>query len=156
MLNTFLSPELLLLGNLCAVLGTALCTVGNTLGIQSTADNVVTYTGQVSYSTASDEDNGVLLQVVADTGDIHGCLKSVGQSYSCDLTHSRVRLLRACRGNLCANTSLLGRCLVGGNVVQSVEALLQHGCLGLIHLIATTLSDELVKGWHTSLSSSFF
>ena len=54
---------LLLLRTLGAVLGTGLHTTLNTLGIQSTADDVVTHTGQVLDTAASDQNNGVLLQV---------------------------------------------------------------------------------------------
>ena len=53
-----------------AVLGTGLSAVGDTCGIQRTTDDVVTGTGKVFYSAATDEDNAVLLKVVAFTGDV--------------------------------------------------------------------------------------
>ena len=49
--------ELLLLSSLGAVLRTALLAVSNALSVQRTADNVVTYTGKVLYTTAADENN---------------------------------------------------------------------------------------------------
>ena len=140
--------ELLLLCSLCAVLGTALVTVCNALCVKRTADDVVTHTGKVSYTASSDENYRVLLQVVSDTGNINGCLKSVGQSYSGDLSHCRVRLLRAGRGDLGANASLLRCGLVDGCVLQRVEALLENRRLGFVDLFTATLSDKLVKGWH--------
>ena len=145
----------LLLGSLCAVLGTALLTVGNTLCIQGTTDDVITYTRQVTNTSASDQDHGVLLKVVSDTGDVGGSLQTVGQTYSRDLTKSGVRLLRAGGGNLGANASLLRGRLIGRRVGQSVETVLEHRSLGLVALVMTTLSDELIKRWH-SLFSSFF
>ena len=144
----FCDPELLLLGSLCAVLGTALVTVCNALCVQRTADDVVTNTGEVTYTAASDKDDGVLLKVVSDAGDIGGCLDTVGQTDSRDLTQSGVRLLRGSRGNLGANASLLRVALVRHRVGQRVEAMLKNGSLGLVLLIAAALSDELVKGWH--------
>ena len=143
----WITPERLLLGSLCAVLGTALLTVCNTLSVQGTADDVITYTGQVTYTSASDQDHGVLLEVVSDTGDVGGSLQTVGQTDSRDLTKSGVRLLRAGGGNLGANASLLRCALVCGNIVKCVEALLKHGCFGLIHLICTSLIYKLVKCW---------
>ena len=50
----------------------------------------------------------MLLKVVSDTGNIGGCIESVGKSYSCDLSERGVRLLRAGSGYLSANASLLG------------------------------------------------
>ena len=97
----------LFLGSLCAVLGTALLAVCNALSVECTADDVVTHTGEVSYSSASDEYNRVLLKVVTDSGNVGGCLKSVCKSYSCDLSERGVRLLRAGCRNLCAYASLL-------------------------------------------------
>ena len=143
--------ELFLLGSLCAVLGTALLTVCYTLSIECTTNDVITYTGEVTYSSASDKNYRVLLKVVSDSGNVGCRLKSVSKSYSGDLTERGVRLLRAGGGYLCANASLLRcrsvSCLVG----KSVKTYLKHGSLGLISLVLTTLSDELVKGWHSSL-----
>ena len=90
---------------------------------------MVTHTGQVTYTSASDENDRVLLKVVSDTGNVGGCIQAVGQSYSCDLTKRGVRLLRAGGGYLCANASLLGGRLVGGNIVQRVKALLKNAAI---------------------------
>ena len=115
----------LLLTSLSAVLGTALLTVCNALSVKRTADDVVTYTRQVTYTSASDENYGVLLQVVADTGNVGSSLKTVGKSYSGDLTERGVRLLRACGRYLGAYASFLGRRLIDRCIVKSVKALLR-------------------------------
>ena len=81
------------LGTLCTVLGTGLHTTVDTLSIQSTTDNVVTNTGKVLYTAAADQNHGVLLQVVADTGDVSGNFHTVGQANTGDLTQCGVRLL---------------------------------------------------------------
>ena len=62
------------LGSLGTVLGASLHTALNALGIQAAADDVVTHTRQVLDTAAADHDHGVLLQVVAHTGDIGGDL----------------------------------------------------------------------------------
>jgi len=151
----WITPEKLLLGSLCAVLGTALLTVCDALCVKGTTDDVITYTGEVTYTSASDQDHRVLLKVMTDTGDVGGSLHAVGQTNSCDLTKSGVRLLRAGGGNLGANASLLRGRLIGRRVGQGVKAVLEHRSLGLVALVMTTLSDELIKRWH-SLFSSFF
>ena len=79
---------LLLLGLLCTVLGTSLTTVSNTLSIESASDDVVTYTRKVLYTSASDENDAVLLKVVTDTRDIRSNFISVCELNSGDLSHS--------------------------------------------------------------------
>ena len=61
---------------------------GNALSIESTSDDVVTYTREILYTSASDENDAVLLKVVTDTGDVRCNFITVGKLYSCDLSHS--------------------------------------------------------------------
>ena len=81
------------LGTLGTVLGTGLLTVGDTLGIQSTTHDVITHTGQVLNTAATDQHHAVLLQVVAFAGNVGSNLDSVGQTHTGNLTQSGVRLL---------------------------------------------------------------
>ena len=145
-----MSNRILFLRSLCAVFRTALLTVCNTLSIERTANDVVTHTGEVTYSSASDKNYRVLLKVVSDSGNVGGCLKSVCESYSGYLTKSGVRLFRACCRNLCANASFLRCGRVCRLVLKCVETCLKNRSLGLISLVVTALSYELIKGWHSS------
>ena len=99
---------------LSAVLGTSLTTVSNTLGIQSTTDDVVTDTRKVLYTAAANHNYRVLLQVVTFTGDVSGNFHLVGQLYTSYLTKRRVRLLRSHGLNRSADTALLRSGQVGG------------------------------------------
>jgi hypothetical protein len=49
---------------------------------------VITYTREVLDTAASDHNDGVFLQVVADTGDISGDFHTIGQTYTGILTKS--------------------------------------------------------------------
>ena len=100
---------------------------------------MITYTGKVTNTATTDKNNGVLLKVVTDTGNVGSSLHSVGKSYSGDLTKSRVRLLGGSGSNLGANASSLRSRLVDGSVLESVEALLKRGRLRLVGLVLTTL-----------------
>src|SRR5262249_40052681 len=51
-----------------AVLGSGLLAVGDALGIEDAADDMVADAGQVTDPAASDENDGVFLQVVTFTG----------------------------------------------------------------------------------------
>ena len=46
---------------------------------------MITYTGEVLHTTAADEHDGVLLQVVALAGDVGVDLLAVGQTNTCTL-----------------------------------------------------------------------
>ena len=83
---------------------------------------MVTYTGQVTYSSASDEDYRVFLEIVSDTGNVSGCFHSVGKLNSCDLTKCGVGLLRSGGGYLRAYASLLGAADIGLYVLNGVKA----------------------------------
>ncbi len=52
---------LLRFGFLCSVLGTGLHSAVDALRVKGTADDVVTHTGEILYTSASDENNAVLL-----------------------------------------------------------------------------------------------
>ena len=146
-----MGEELLLLaslGTLCTVLGTGLHTTLNTLSIQSTTDDVVTNTGKVLNTAAADQNNRVLLQVVANTGDVSGNFHTVGQAYTSDLTQCRVRLLGAGGTNSSADTALLGGRNSSSLVLQSIQTSLQRGSGGLVSDLLTTGSNELIKSRH--------
>jgi len=65
-----LFTSFLLLWALCSVLGTALSAVCYASGIKRTADDVITNTRKVLYTTSTNQDNTMLLQVVSFSGDV--------------------------------------------------------------------------------------
>ena len=101
------SQLLLVFRSLCAVFGTGLLSVGYAGSIKSTSDDVVSGTRKVLYTAAADQNNRVLLKVVALTRDIACYFDTVGKTNSGDLSKSGVRLLRGCSLNSCTNASLL-------------------------------------------------
>jgi hypothetical protein len=109
---------------------------------------VVTNTGKVLNTAATNHDDGVLLEVMTDTGDISGDFIAVGKTNTSNLTQSGVRLLRSSGTNCSANATLLGRSQIGFLVLQSVSALLECGGVGLINGSLTALTNQLVKSRH--------
>ena len=134
---------------LSAVFGTSLLAVCNACCIQCAADDVISGTGQILNSSASDQNNTVLLQIVPFAGDVGCNFDSIGKTYSGDLTKSRIRLLRCSRLDCCADTALLRSTDSDGTLAQGVEASLQCRRCGLLDRCLTTLSNELVKCWHS-------
>ena len=92
---------------------------------------MVTYTRQVTNTSASDENNRVLLKVVRDTRNVSGSFETVGKTYSRDLTECGVRLLRAGGAYLGADTALLRRTLVDRRVLKRVKPFCRTGDLDL-------------------------
>jgi hypothetical protein len=68
---------------------------------------VITYTWKVLDTTATNQDDRVLLKVVTLTGDVGVNLLAVSQTHTCYLTHSRIRLLRSSSVNANANATAL-------------------------------------------------
>src|SRR6187551_877636 len=81
----------MLLGRLLgAVLAAALLAVTHTGGIERATDDVVLDRREVLHAAAADEDHGVLLEVVADPGDVGRDFHLVRQPDTCDLAQRRV------------------------------------------------------------------
>ncbi len=125
----------LLLRTLGAVLRTTLLTVFDALGIQNTAQDVVTDTGKVFYPAATDQNHRVLLKVVAFTRDVADDLETIGQAHFGNLPHGRVRLLRCRCINARANTTLL-------------RASLKVQRLGAFYFGLPRFADQLLDRWH--------
>ena len=118
-----------------AVTATCLLTVADTLGVQRTANDLVANAGQVLHTTAADEHDRVLLQVVADTRDVGGHLNLAAQLDASDLAQCRVRLLGRGRVHTRAHAAPLG-------------APLQRRRLGLACLRLAALADQLLDCGH--------
>ena len=101
------------LGALGAVLRPALHAVGHAHRIQSAAHHVITNARQILHTAAADEHDRVLLQVVADAGNVGGDLNPVGKPDAGNLAQGRVRLLGRLRVHAGANTAPLRRSLQG-------------------------------------------
>src|SRR5829696_4955187 len=97
-----------LFGALGAVFGAALAAVLDTLGVEHAAQHVIAHAGQVAHAAAADQDDAVLLKVVAFAGNVADHLALVGEAHLGDLAKRRVRLLRRGGVNAGADSPLLG------------------------------------------------
>ena len=99
----------LLLRALRSVFGTRLLAICNTCGVERTADNMVTRTGQVFYSAAADQYDAMLLKVVTLARNVTRNFDSVRKTNSGNLTKCGIRLLRRRSLNRRAYAALLRR-----------------------------------------------
>src|SRR5262249_20474847 len=100
-------PPQLLAFALGAVLGPGLLAVRNALGIQDAADDVVADTGQVADAAASNENDGVFLEVVPLARNVCRHFDAVGEPNARHLAQRRVRLLGRHDFHLKADTLFL-------------------------------------------------
>ncbi len=119
-----------------AVFRTTLFPVFDALGVQNATQYVVTDTGKVFYTAATDQDNRVLLKVVAFARDVADDFETVGQANLRNTTHGRVRFLRRCCINACANAALL-------------RAFLQVRRFRTSDFRLARLADQLLDRWHS-------
>ncbi len=88
----------MLLGALDAVLRTTLLAVIDSERIERTTDDVIPNTWKVTDTPATDENNGVLLEVVTFTTDVGGHFLAIGKSNASHLAKRRAGLL-GCDGS---------------------------------------------------------
>ena len=136
------------LRTLSTVLGASLHSLVYTLSVECTSDDVVTHTRKVLNTAATDQNNGVFLQFVSDTGNISCNFITVRKLNSGNLSHRGVRLLRGLSTNGCAHASLLGGRLVYLLLAQCVHRLLECRSLGFLFRNLASLADKLIKRWH--------
>src|SRR5690349_17501163 len=76
-----------------SVLAAALLAVGGAGGLLGSPHDVVADSREILDPSATDQDDAVLLEVVADAGDVGGDLDAIRQANTGDLAQGRVRLL---------------------------------------------------------------
>src|ERR1051326_5271272 len=96
-----------LLRPLGAVFRATLPAILDALGVVSAADDVIADAGEILDAAAADQDDRVLLQIVALARDVARDLKAVGQADARDLAQGRVRLLRRRRVDARADPAFL-------------------------------------------------
>src|SRR5260370_6730983 len=117
------------------VLGGALLAVGNAGCIQRAANHVITNARKILDAAAANQHDRVLLQVVADTGDVRGHFDSIGESHARHFPERRIRLLRS-----------------GGVHTGTYTALLRTALKGRTRSLPAwrfpPITDKLIKRWH--------
>ncbi len=77
--------------------------------IQGPTDDVIPYSRKVFYPASPNKDNGVFLEVMANTGDVGSHFNAVGQSNTGDLSKGGVRFFRRGRINTDTDPPFLRR-----------------------------------------------
>src|SRR5687767_2304565 len=119
-------------------------------GVERAANDVVLHGRKVRYRATLDEDDGVLLKVVADPRDVRRDFHPVGQADTRDLSQRRVGLLRGHRADDRAHTTLLGSATteLGVATLERVPRRAQGRCIHLLLLRLSSATDQLRDRWH--------
>ncbi len=119
-----------------AVFGTALVALLNAGSIQRTANNGVTYTGQVFYTTTAHKHNGVLLQVVSLSRNVGNDLDAIDQTHLGHFPQGGIRLLGRCGIDTGANPALL-------------RTRIERTAFAFVLYLFAAVAYQLINGWHT-------
>src|SRR4029079_8046849 len=124
--------DLSLLGALRAVLRTTLHPALHADRVERPAHDVIAHARQILDAAAANEHQRVLLQVVADAGDVGGHFDAVGEPDARHLAERGVGLLRRLGEHANAHAALL-------------RAVLERGALGLADDLLAPGADELTN-----------
>src|SRR5262249_13416973 len=125
----------LLLG---AVAAAGLAPAADAAGVEGAPHDLVADAGQILHSATAYEHDRVLLEVVADTGDVGRDLGARRQTDPRDLAQRRVRLCGCVREHARAHAPALGRALERGGLAGS-------------RLAPAALANELLDRGHVRL-----
>src|SRR5690349_5521036 len=90
-----------------AIFRTALPTISDADRIERAANYVIADARKIFHTATANQNNRVLLQVVADTRDVSRNFDPIGQAHTSNLTQRRVRLFGRLRVYAGTNTALL-------------------------------------------------
>src|SRR6476646_1786704 len=136
-----------------AVLAATLFAVAHAGCVERAPDDVVLDRRKVLHAAAADEDDRVLLEVVADARDVGRDLHLVGEPDAGDLAERRVRLLGRHRANLETDAALLRGAGDGPlTAIHAVPALAHGRRLDLRDLARAAVTHELADRRHEDAS----
>nr|VFJ99843.1 MAG: hypothetical protein BECKLFY1418B_GA0070995_11603 [Candidatus Kentron sp. LFY]VFK01898.1 MAG: hypothetical protein BECKLFY1418A_GA0070994_11663 [Candidatus Kentron sp. LFY] len=114
----------------------------HTGSIQATAHRMIPHTWKILYTTTTNENHGVLLQIVPFTPDIRGNLHSIRQPYTGHLAKRGIRLFR-------------GRCIYSRTYPPSLRTTLQRRNVTFHSLPLARLTNKLIDRCHPITTPSF-
>src|SRR5512144_3086141 len=121
-----------------AVLRAALAALGHASRVERTAHGVVTHARKILHATAANQNDRVLLQVVAFTADVADYFETIGQAHLGNLAQGRIRLLRRGRVHTRADAATL-------------RAVFQRRRSALVRLCAPWLAHQLIDCRHSTI-----
>lgn len=133
---------------LCTVERTSLSSFFYTLTIKYTTDNMITYTWKILYTTSTNHNNRVFLQVVPFTSDIGDNFVSICKTNLCNLSESRVWLLWSWCIYLETYSSSLWSCKRAHLFCKRIFVELKSWRLTLARLVFALWANELANCRH--------
>jgi len=122
--------------------------IAHSCTVQNTANNMVANPRKIWHPSPANHDNGVFLQIVADSGDIGGHFHSISEPDSCDFSQGRIGLFGSNRRNLDAHPALERSGRFNRAILERVETPRQSRRFGFFLLDFSGPFFELVYGWH--------
>ena len=136
------------LGLLIAVLAPSLPSGLDSGAIENAADYGIAQS-DILDAAAAQENDGVLLEIVAHAGHISRHLHAVGQANASDLPDGRVGLFGRLGRHFDANAALEGRGEENGAILDGIESARQSDGFGLPLETLSMALCKLIDCWHS-------
>src|SRR6185503_4157915 len=148
-----------------AVLRTSLLSISHADRVQRSANHVISHAGQILDAAATDQNDRVLLQIVANARNVGRNFNSIGQTDTSNLAQRRIRFLRRLRVDACTDASFLRRTLErrAGRFVLDLLATFANKLIDSRHLFSSlptlcwlrvTFEFDAQKGAYLPLSGT--
>ena len=121
---------------LSTVAATRLFAAVDAQGVSASANDLVSHTGEVANTTATNQDDGVFLKIVSFAGDVDRHFLAVAQSNAGNFAKSRIGLLGGHGSNDQTYPLLL-------------RATFENRALRVFALYDAVAADQLIDSWHT-------
>ena len=132
--------EISAFGSFGPVLGTTLTALRNPGSIKTAPYNVIAHAWQIFHPTASDEDHGVLLQIVPFPPNVSDHFFPARQANFCDFPQSGIGFFGSSGIN-------------PGTDAPALRTTFQRRYAALATLWLTRFADELIYGGHVGIST---
>ena len=133
---------------LCSIQWARLPALIDTLTIEKTSNDMISYTWKILHTTTTDHHDWVFLKIMSFTSDVGDDFISVCKSYFCYLSEGWIRLLRSTRIYLETDSPTLRSRKRRESLLQRVLVELKSRRLTLTSRIFSFFADELIDCSH--------
>ena len=120
----------------------------DTLTVENSSKDMVSYTWKILHTSTSDHDNGVFLEVMSFSSDVGNHFISICEANLCHLSKRWIRLLRSTRVHLETDSSTLRRSERTHRLLQAISIELKRWWFAFFCWIFSFATNELVDSRH--------
>ena len=148
MLSLLISLSQNLFRSFRPIMAATLLSVGNSLGIENTSNDMVSDTRQIFYTTTTNHNHRVLLQVVSLASDVRDHFLTIGEANLCYFSKRWVWLLWCGCIHLRTYYPSLRSMKSRKSFLKRIPIDMHRWRLAFFRFALATLSEKLINSWH--------